>query len=347
MAFGRAVCFGKIPTHGDFVRHNAYGSASRLFDAWCRDGLYQGRMQRGRTWPSEEEARTSIAFVACPTTDNSLLAGVFRWSRDAAGRRYPLVVGYEWEGRPSPPAGIAALPMSGRDAFRRAEVLVQRAVDGCLDPDPLADAVERDRSGWETLDGGGRRAAGTDWAKAVSVCEFATAVWGEFDDTRKYIVFKSLLDGLAPLRGRLPAGFRRGLRFPIGAARGAMRSIVARSWVDGALRVLNGPGTTPTFFWPVAQSSDPEVGAGSTARPKSARPKSERPSLLLFLRPPPPSAFSMLLPGRDDGETVFDLEQRGENDPVRCALSLPPRLGRRLESADDTLADVLSSLSGR
>jgi type VI secretion system ImpM family protein len=342
MAFGRAVCFGKIPTHGDFVRHNAYGAASRLFDAWCRDGLYQGRIQFGRSGPSGEEGRTSIAFVACPTTDDSLLAGVFRWSRDAAGRRYPLVVGYEWEGRPSDPAGIAALPMSARDAFRRAEGLLRRAVDGCLSPDLLTDAVERGRTGWETLDGRVPGAGGMDWAKAVSVRAFAETVWGEFDDTRKYIVFKSLLDSLAPLRGRLPAGFRRGLRFPIGAARGAMRSIIARAWVDGALRVLNAPGATPTFFWPVARSSESNIGAGSTARPKS-----EHPSLLLFLRPPPVSAFSMLLPGRDDCETVSDLEQQGENDPVRCALSLPPRLGRRLESADDTLADVLSSLSGR
>lgn len=342
MAFGRAVCFGKIPTHGDFVRHHTYGAASRLLDAWFRDGMFPRWKRSGETWPSGEERRTAIAFVMCPTTDRSLLAGVFRWSRDAAGRRYPLVVGYEWEGRPSDPAGIAALPMSGRDAFCRAEGLLQRAVDGCLDPVALADAVEREQSGWEALDGPVRGATGTGWAKAVSVREFAAAVWGEFDDTRKYLVFKALLDRLAPLRGRLPDGFRRGLRFPIGVARGAVRSIVARSWVDGALRVLNAPGATPTFFWPIAQSSEFSVGAASIASPPPARP-----SLLLFLRPPPPSAFSMLLPGRDDGETVCDLEQRGESDPVRCALSLPPRLGRRLESPDDTLADVLSSLSGR
>lgn len=335
---GRMVCFGKVPTQGDFVRHNAYGPATRHFDTWLREGLYHTRSRVGVRGPFNGPETRAICFVSCPTTCAGLLAGVARWSRDASGRRYPLVVGYEWTARPTDADRIASLPATRAAAFRRAGALLSRAVRGDLQPSALFDGVERDRPKWDAANAGTAGDSRSSRSSEIRFLDLAATLWSDFEDTRKYLVARNLIDTLAPFRGRLPAGFHQGLRFPLGGDRPLSQLEVVRFWVMSALRVIKARGVTPTFFWPLASQSN-------SAAPDSPSNRSGS-SLLLFLRPPPPSGFPGVFVGGGHDDDILDVERRGQLDPVRSVLALPPRLGRCLESRDSTLDDVLQRFSG-
>jgi len=335
---GRMVCFGKVPTQGDFVRHNAYGPATRHFDTWLREGLYQTRNRFGVRAPFDSPDKDAIGFVSCPTTCAGLLAGGLRWSRDASGRRYPLVVGYEWAARPTNTNRIASLPVTRAAAFRRAGDLLSRAVRGDLHPSCLFEGAEHDRPTWEAGASEPTGDSRSQRRRQILFLDLAATLWDNFEDTRKYLVARNLLDTLAPFRSRLPAGFHQGLRFPLGGDGPVNRPEVVRFWVTSALSVLKARGVTPTFFWPLASRSSGPAPDSSSHR--------SRASLLLFLRPPPPSGFQGFFAVGDHDDDSLDVERRGRLDPVRSVLALPPRLGRCLESQDSTLDDVLQRFSG-
>lgn len=90
----RAECFGKLPLHGDFIRHQA-GQELQAFDRWVQAGLLalRGRPDWATVWPATPARR----FVW--RGSGRLLAGVLVPSRDAAGRDYPFVVACALDGR--------------------------------------------------------------------------------------------------------------------------------------------------------------------------------------------------------------------------------------------------------
>jgi type VI secretion system ImpM family protein len=91
----RAGCFGKLPAHGDFIRHGA-GTELLAFDGWIQAGLLaaRGRTDWGAVWPLTPPVR----FVR-RAAGRRVLAGVLVASRDSAGRDYPFVVAATLEGR--------------------------------------------------------------------------------------------------------------------------------------------------------------------------------------------------------------------------------------------------------
>ncbi|MBX3465633.1 MAG: type VI secretion system-associated protein TagF [Planctomycetes bacterium] len=91
----RAECFGKLPAHGDFIRHHA-GPELLELDQWLQAGLLavRDRPDRAAAWP----ATPPLRFVR-RGPGGRLLAGVLVASRDAAGRDYPFVIAAPVEGR--------------------------------------------------------------------------------------------------------------------------------------------------------------------------------------------------------------------------------------------------------
>ncbi len=89
MSVLRAECWGKLPTHGDFVRHRA-GAELQEFDRWLQAGLLVARakVDWGGAWP----ATPPLWFLRRAASGRVLLGALFA-SRDAAGRDYPFVVG--------------------------------------------------------------------------------------------------------------------------------------------------------------------------------------------------------------------------------------------------------------
>lgn len=299
-----AACFGKLPTHGDFVRHNvgvSDGRALQAFDDWVQRGLIHARRVDPQ-FDSAFDKASGLCFVMDLRAGDSVLAGVLQPSRDSTGRRYPFLVTVliprrEVDGRrlPSWPfryqsffaeaAASAADAVSDRLASKR---LPERLAELCnlFDRTPFVVDYEyrlRQAPVWPL------------WERA----------WGTSEDGRKYVLVKNLTEVFATARGR---PWRLPLRFPFPSGAAAMD---ASFWLETCWHLLGNPPAEPGFFWP---ERDPE-GA-----------------LHVALAHPPPALFAHLISSaaRDDG--CFYLDDPGGEPTALSALALPPEHTTLLEN---------------
>lgn len=262
------VCFGKIPEHGDFVRYNADGAAAREFDTWFREGLHASRSRLGHSLKSVAQTAGPQRFVFCPTTTPVLLFGVMQMSEDATGRTYPFVVATEvprteWSG-----LSMAHLPVSSVSFLDSAEALVTDAVAGNVTRSSLKKRLLEVDPRKVGSDAVGEHEA-VRFLDLMTFKGLAEGIWGSFDDSRKYLLFKNLSDALAPLRGQIPARFSLGLRFPIapfsvlnddeGALllRDTPAEVIVGFWFRVVHAIADLQNVAPSFFWQAWASPAP------------------------------------------------------------------------------------------
>lgn len=85
-----AGCFGKLPIHGDFIRHNVGPEVDRI-DEWLQGGIVSSRTTLGGAWDASFDATRPQRFLY-QASGGRLVAGVIAPSIDKAGRRYPFLV---------------------------------------------------------------------------------------------------------------------------------------------------------------------------------------------------------------------------------------------------------------
>ncbi|MFQ5572319.1 MAG: type VI secretion system-associated protein TagF, partial [Rhodothermales bacterium] len=315
--------FGKIPTHGDFVRHNAGSATMRALDEWIQQGLYFAKTHMSQALNTAYEEAHTCSFFFAPREAAQVFLGVIRPSRDSVGRTFPFLVGQEMETSAFDTHHVSQVSIAYHAFFERAAHLVDKGVEGRVGHHDLTPHVE---------------ALGTPVADASSVAFFGhylqqtrltslwERLWGHAQDSRKYLLFKNLLDILLPLRSGVPAHFPLVLRFPL-CSDGRTLDFDVSFWIGLCLRLLGYPALQPSFFWSQA----------GPARDKDV-------FLLVALRPPSPKTFAYLLPGHPESDTLCNLEQMGGQKAALAALSIPARYGRMLEDEQLTLWDFLRHL---
>lgn len=86
--------YGKLPAHGDFIRRNLPGDAVAAWDGWAASLLQAGPARLGAqpfaaAWDAMPCWCLSLPGGACGAAP---LCGVMAASRDAVGRRFPLLL---------------------------------------------------------------------------------------------------------------------------------------------------------------------------------------------------------------------------------------------------------------
>jgi type VI secretion system protein ImpM len=197
-----AGCFGKVPIHGDFIRHNVGPEVDR-FDEWLQAGIVSSRTAMGAAWDASFDAMPPQRFLY-QLNGGRVLAGVIAASIDKPGRRYPFLVFTLID--PKTMGGeITALPSVLSSFFARAE--------------------EETRTGWQGLDLKSfliridSLALPSDFEEGKqSIIKFVAghtnqAFWneqfGSDQDPRKYMLVHNLVETLRG--GTVP---RYALRFP-------------------------------------------------------------------------------------------------------------------------------------
>ena len=305
-----AVCFGKLPTHGDFVRHHVGGPDGgrglQALDTWLQRGLVQAHRRLGVGFEASFDAAPGICFVMDPPAGDHVLAGVLRPSRDAAGRRYPFLVAVSIprsrvDGRRLPSWPLRYQAFFAEATALVADVVAQRLADEHL-PDRLA--VLRDLFDHTPFL--------VDYEyrlRQAQVWPLWGRAWGASEDGRKYVLLKNLSEGFAAARGwpeRLP------LRFPYPSA---AKAIDVSFWLETCWRLHGKPPAKPAFFWQEADADG---------------------ALHVSLAHPPPALFSHLFTNeaRDDG--CFYLDDTDGKPTALAALALPAMHTTLLE--DETLS---------
>lgn len=165
MSAWRAECFGKLPLHGDFIRHQASPELLEL-DRWIQAGVgtAHARPDWKSTWPSTPPLR----FMRTAPRAR-VLVGVMIASRDSAGRDYPFVVASALDARELG-RQPELVPLACESFFSAAEALVNRPWDQGSYRDVQA-ALDQ-TSGQLDLAGAGRALAqdlaGTSFEQALS-----------------------------------------------------------------------------------------------------------------------------------------------------------------------------------
>ncbi|HET6568057.1 MAG TPA: type VI secretion system-associated protein TagF [Rhodothermales bacterium] len=306
------VCFGKLPTCGDFVRHNASSPAVRSLEEWLQQGLYLAKPRMARAGDSRP---ARYGFVFSDAGGEESLTGTLRLSRDSVGRVYPFVVASVQDG------GSSVSPLRLMDSFtafgRWASAFVDRAAEGEVDCRHVGDALASAPSA-ETRVQPETAARLAD----ASFRDFCVRTWGAFDDDRKYIVFKNLLDVAAPLRGGVPSRYSLAIQCPLGMEDG--RSVSLAFWIELIHRLVGA--ASATLFW------------------TEDRGGMSRPFLLLYPGIASAKGAPVLFIDAFDSDGICDLERMGNLSRTEAERALPGSCIRLLEDENISLREFAASL---
>jgi type VI secretion system protein ImpM len=303
--------FGKLPDHGDFIRHHATGPLIRAMDDWLRQGLYLAKQQRVDGHRRSATQQPTTRFFFDPGTREGGLLGALHPSRDRVGRTFPFLAAVELEA--DSPDAVTLLPVAHETLLIETARMVHDAAQGAVSMDDLA--RDAHTPGRPVSDA---RARYDDFLRRTTLQSLWERLWGYADDSRTYLLVKNLLDIVLPLRSGVPSRFSLVLRFPLSATE--EDAFEASFWMHLVRRLVRQSTMTPSFFL---------VDAGEDA------------ALLLSLRPPPDDLLMHLFDPQAETENVCRLEQMGSLSAVEAALAIPSEYGTMIESESLTLRDML------
>lgn len=316
-----AVCFGKLPSFGDFVRHNASGRETLAMDDWLRQGMFHARTQLSGEWDRAFASAPAYSFMFSPESAGRIMVGHIRPSHDKSNRRYPFLISLLVD-RPRFGVDRAFLiPVAFREFLEAADALVSQALDG-LEFHALVEATERVRVPL-TLDLDDVKRRHEDYLRATRLAPLFASMLGEGAEKKKYLLFKNLMEILVPLRRYGLSRFTMGLRFPVSGTDDEVAH-QASFWVQLASRIAGAGDVLPVLFW--------------TARADAGR------SVLVFLRPPSVRYFLQLLrPDIPSDGICIPAEERGKMlEGIEGLVS--SRCRAMLEGKDVTLARALDEI---
>ena len=135
MSRARAVLFGKLPAHGDFVARNLAPEAKSAWDSWASQGLERARDALGEGFDAVHDGAPPWRFVDGPGRFGpAWRAGAIAPSVDSAGRRFLIMVAAD---ELSPGEASA----SGEDLALAMEEVIYAGFEQGLDADGLIQAA--------------------------------------------------------------------------------------------------------------------------------------------------------------------------------------------------------------
>jgi type VI secretion system ImpM family protein len=293
--------FGKLPIHGDFLRVVRPGPEGEALDRWIAEGLERAHEELGAAFDAEFASARPLRFVARDENTRRGVVGVWRPSRDAAGRRYPVVAGFTLPSGLD--GGMDQWPLGLTDDLARLETLL---VDGAVSD---LDQLGRELRGLDrSYDEGGSarawqaglvgRSIGALFGTSTSPCQLAADAIARLAEAvgshypPRYVLRApgaSEADAslwLALVGMRIPRGSSP--RFACWPAPGVERGPADREGVGGFAVVLDvlRPRYVPALLWPERRSDVAfDVTGRVGSRPKTDRlPCSDSGSLLDVLR---------------------------------------------------------------
>jgi type VI secretion system ImpM family protein len=312
--------FGKVPRMGDFLRVGARGPSGDALEQWVEQGLTLAESKRNPVWPTLFASGAPYAFIFRPpraTTLRDAVVGVIRPSKDAVGRRYPLVVWSLAIPRSTVP-WPHILPMALGDFFEAAANLLLEAdaVAGAADmqaamarvpPPHLADA-DRNAEEYEA------------WATTTPLEQAWNVIFGGSQGMSQVRAVHTIAETVAPFRGAEGASTKVGLRLPLGPGGIA----AAAFWLDTVRRLARSPQEVRSCFW----SFDGTAG-----------------SAVLQLKDTPGSTLAELWAPDTNSEYLCDLTVPASVDVGRFLTKLPPQVAEALQTPGILVRDFLDRLT--
>jgi type VI secretion system protein ImpM len=238
-------CYGKLPVHGDFIRHGISGPEVDLLDEWIQGGIVSSRQVLGAGWDAAFEASFPQRFVFQAQAGGRVLAGVVAASRDKPGRRFPFLIFVALDARQ---VGLdpTLLPAAVAGFLEAAE---QAAVSGWPGLD-LKGVLAKIDALPAAVDAEGAKKAVVGFAGPGTGPALWQKMFGSSDDPRRYLLVHNLAETLRP--GAQP---RYALRLP-----GITGEVEVAFWLELGRRLTRRPALPTLTLWRVGSGG----GAGLT-----------------------------------------------------------------------------------
>ena len=309
---------GKMPAHGDFVRHDAVGPTWKALDEWIQHGLLHA--QSDRTFEPDYVPGGGYAFLFNPPTTVTALMGYIHPSRDTIGRHFPIVTAFEVDQHTFTWDWFVEMPLRYDYLLRIMQQLVAQAAAGSIDRDMLVRGLEQeaampaDFSPWES----------------VGIQPFRQQIPSVVEDDRWLLLFANVIELIGPLKGNVPEKYTLGFRFPA-TSNAEYVAYHASIWMATMRMVLQSAEVSPSFFWRLPVSDT------ITTVPNAS-------SLLAFFRSPSPRAYMDILPVERDSDHICDMDLINEHKLSLAREKVPEDLRMVLEAPRTTLYDLLHQL---
>jgi type VI secretion system protein ImpM len=314
-----AGCLGKLPSFGDFVRHNATAREVLAYDDWLHHGLFHAQNLMGTEWGQAFMDTPAYNFLFWPDNADRFLVGIMCPSHDKSNRWYPFVVSVLVDRLRYGNRGIHLIPVLFADFLSRAHQFVRRAMNG-LEMKTLAD--EAQALSIPVL--GSRETAESDYTQFLErtlLREFCRQVLGQKNGSLNSTVLENLAEILSPLRDRSLARLTIGLQFPLSSS--VQSGCTETSfWVQLSMRLLNQTSGMPILFW-------------------TADERQQGSRLFLFFRQPSPKIFAQLVRPAMESDTMCVL---ADQNSLPARGSVAARHRELLEKGEVTLQGYLSRL---
>jgi type VI secretion system protein ImpM len=126
MGGGGIGFFGKLPSHGDFIRRHLPDAFVNVWDEWLQGCIAESRARLDKAWLDVYLTSPVWRFVLCDgVAGAATFTGVVVPSVDRVGRYFPLTIAAELSAT-SPPVSIT---IRGRQWFRTVETLALEALE--------------------------------------------------------------------------------------------------------------------------------------------------------------------------------------------------------------------------
>ena len=318
-----ALCFGKLPAFGDFVRHNASSPEMMAFDRWLQEGIFLAKSKLGNGWENTYQNAPFYHFLFYPENARQFFVGMLKPSSDKSLRKYPFLVSLQIETARFDSRFRTFAPAIFRSFLEH----IQRSFANNFNFTNMQEIVEYTENLSVAVPENYLRLIQPyrEYLAATTGEQFWNRQLGSFQDERKYLIFKNLTEILLPLRKHDLSRVSLGFRFPLGNSTGG-NNFDASFWQDVVLQLLGyPPGVLPLLFW-----SDSGDGAAAY--------------LFLFFRPPSPKNFANLLNADLDSDTICKLEEEGNQRIGEAKHALSSQYRALLDTGQISLDDFLQRL---
>ena len=313
------ICFGKIPTFGDFVRHNAAIKEVEVLDQWLQEGLVFAKNRLHPNLDLTYKKAPVYHFVFPSNQDTRSLIGLVSPSFDKVGRKYPFLVAVAIDNSFIRSNRVQLIPAVLGPFLGKAAALVKEAVEGQIFEN-LGEMVENLGGNIDLADDY-YSSHYDEFKKSTDLTRFLNGLFGNFESIKKYQIFHNLNEFLRPLKGYDIRQLNYGLRFPLGKE-SALNVFEVAFWQEMIYKFFPTYTSIPHVFY----SSDSSVYHAY---------------LFLFFRLPSPNNFVNLLQVDLENDLVYKLDGEGAMDINSIESKLSPGLKELLNQPDLDLSSFL------
>jgi len=313
--------FGKLPSFGDFIRYNASGAEVRAFEQWIQEGLYMASKYFDREWDSVYKNSPAYHFLFYPENTELFLTGIFHSSHDKSERKYPFVISRRTGKGLFDEKHNYLIPLVFTQFFNQSKQLIHDGLEGV----PLEEIIIRVDDLNENLqDFESCLNNFESYLKSTTLEIFWSSLFGDFEDPKKFLLMKNLLEILLPLLSQKSTSSSLGIRFPLSHHTYLADKEVC-FWIRVSMQILGNAPIIPNIFWEITKNGKQHY-------------------LFLFLRKPSVNTFVQLMQPELENATICRLEEEGKEKIADADQNIPSKYRSALETKELTLGDFLCRL---